>query len=179
MVIQLQFFTQVFYYVGSQLWNTLLERPELCTCNFGFHLKYAVSELRSWYLLRLFPSRPAHIPSLRLTPLACNRINTQNLHDENFHPSHQLNRILVRHTRTRTHARVHVAWLTRFVLFPSGCGGRARGEQELLRRRQDPAGLAADLPRPLPPRNQVPSRTLHPGQVRLLPLGNISLSLFG
>lgn len=69
MVIQLQFFTQVFYYVGSQLWNTLLERPELCTCNFGFHLKYAVSELRSW-------------------------INTQNLHDENFHPSQQLNRIL-------------------------------------------------------------------------------------
>ncbi len=103
MVIQLQFFTQVFYYVGSQLWNTLLERPELCTCNFGFHLKYAVSELRSWYLLRLIPSRPAHIPNLRLTPLACNRINTQNLHDENFHPSQQLNRILV--SRTRTHAR--------------------------------------------------------------------------
>jgi hypothetical protein len=52
MVIQLQFFTQVFYYVGSQLWNTLLDRPELCTCNFGIHLKYAVSELRSWYVQR-------------------------------------------------------------------------------------------------------------------------------
>lgn len=103
MVIQLQFFTQVFYYVGSQLWNTLLERPELCTCNFGFHLKYAVSELRSWYRLRLIPSRPAHITNL-LTPFACNRINTQNLHDENFHPSQQLNRILVSH-RTRTHTR--------------------------------------------------------------------------
>jgi hypothetical protein len=104
MVIQLQFFTQVFYYVGSQLWNTLLERPELCTCNFGFHLKYAVSELRSWYLSRLTP-RGLLTFRMRLTLLPCNRINTQNLHDENFHPSQQLNRILVRPTRTRTHTR--------------------------------------------------------------------------
>lgn len=48
LVVQCQFFTQVCYCVGAKLWNTLLDEPELCTCNFGFHLKYALSELRSW-----------------------------------------------------------------------------------------------------------------------------------
>jgi len=67
--IQLQFFAQALYYVGSKLWNKLLEQPELCTYNFGFHLKYAVSELRSW-------------------------VSAQGLHDESCNPAHQLNRVL-------------------------------------------------------------------------------------
>jgi len=69
LIIQLQFFTQVFYYVGAKLWNALLDQPELCTYTFGFHLKYALSELRSW-------------------------VTAQQLQNEEFNPSHQLNHVM-------------------------------------------------------------------------------------
>lgn len=47
-IIAHQFFTQVFYFINCRLFNTLLKRPELCTCGFGFNLRYAVSELTTW-----------------------------------------------------------------------------------------------------------------------------------
>ncbi|KAL6066397.1 hypothetical protein QOT17_009585 [Balamuthia mandrillaris] len=46
--IERQFFLQIFYFINCRLFNALLKQSELCTCGFGFKLKYAISELKTW-----------------------------------------------------------------------------------------------------------------------------------
>lgn len=45
-----QFYRQVFYHLNERLFNTLLQRKELCRCGNGVLIKMAVSQLEEWVL---------------------------------------------------------------------------------------------------------------------------------
>mmetsp|Transcript_8537 Transcript_8537/g.11795 ORF Transcript_8537/g.11795 Transcript_8537/m.11795 type:complete len:1108 (-) Transcript_8537:45-3368(-) len=42
-----QFLIQIFYFIDCQLFNTLLKRPDLFTCNSGFQIKMALSQVEN------------------------------------------------------------------------------------------------------------------------------------
>jgi len=58
--VQEQFFRQVLYHVNERLFNTLLQRKELCKCGNGVLIKMATSQLEEW---------GEHVKHLNLRPV--------------------------------------------------------------------------------------------------------------
>jgi hypothetical protein len=62
-----EYMTTIFWSMNVQMFNTLLDRPDLCTCSNAFQMKYALSQLSSWVFTpssaRIDNSHDPHDPS--------------------------------------------------------------------------------------------------------------------
>jgi len=47
-VIIQQFFVQIFYVIGTETFNAILENSRYCTYQNGFQIKSAIAQLQSW-----------------------------------------------------------------------------------------------------------------------------------